>query len=167
MGHWRRRRAPAGNLFDVTRSALHTIRRAQAGDAESVARLFRAVRRACLPYLPDLHTAAEDLAFFRDRVFAECEVWVAQADTLDGFIAFRTGWVDHLYVRPECHRQGLGKALLALAMKRHAPLRLWVFQRNTAAIGFYRARGFRAIERTDGARNEEREPDMLMERVRR
>jgi len=76
LGHWRRRRAPAGNLFDVTRSALHTIRRAQAGDAESVARLFRAVRRACLPYLPDLHTAAEDLAFFRDRVFAACEVWL-------------------------------------------------------------------------------------------
>ena len=57
----------------------------------------------------------------------------------------------------------MGKALLALAMKKRAPLRLWVFQRNTAAIGFYRAWGFREIERTDGSRNEEREPDMLME----
>ncbi len=136
------------------------------GDAEAVARLFRTVRRACLPYLPDLHTPDEDLGFFRDRVFAECEVWVAQAEAIDGFIAFRTGWVDHLYVHPERHRQGLGKALLALAMTTHAPLRLWVFQRNTAAIGFYLAHGFREIERTDGSRNEEREPDVLMEWTR-
>jgi GNAT superfamily N-acetyltransferase len=128
-----------------------------------VARLFRTVRRACLPYLPDLHTADEDLGFFRDRVFAECEVWVAQGGAIGGFIAFRKDWVDHLYVCPDCQRQGLGKALLAVAMKNNAPLRLWVFQRNAAATRFYRARGFREIERTDGSRNEEGEPDMLME----
>ena len=132
-------------------------------DAEAVARLFRAVRQACLPYLPDLHTPDEDLGFFRGRVFAECEVWVAQAGAIDGFIAFRSGWVEHLYVRPERQGQGLVQALLAVAMKGRAPLRLWVFQRNVAAIQFYRARGFREIERTDGSRNEEREPDMLME----
>jgi len=144
-------------------AAVRAIRQAEAGDAEAVARLFRTVRRACLPYLPDLHTPDEDLGFFRDRVFAECEVWVTQAGAIDGFIAFRTGWVDHLYVHPERHRQGLGKALLALAMNGSSPLRLWVFQRNTAAISFYRARGFSELERTDGSRNEEREPDMLME----
>jgi ribosomal protein S18 acetylase RimI-like enzyme len=126
-----------------------------------VARLLRAVQQACLPYLPDLHTPQEDLAFFRDRVFAECEVWIAGA--IDGFIAFRPGWVDHLYVRPECQGQGIGTALVAVAMSGNAPLRLWVFQRNAAAIGFYQARGFREIGRTDGSHNEEREPDMLME----
>ncbi|MGB9366825.1 MAG: GNAT family N-acetyltransferase [Xanthobacteraceae bacterium] len=145
---------------------MHAIRRAGADDVAAVARLFRTVRRASLPYLPDLHTPDEDLGFFRDRVFAECEVCVARAEAIDAFIAFRTGWVDHLYVRPERHRQGLGKALLTLAMTAHAPLRLWVFQRNTAAISFHRACGFRAIERTDGSRNEEREPDVLMEWTR-
>lgn len=140
---------------------MHTISRAQASELGAVARLFGVVRRTCLPYLPDLHTPEEDLAFFRERVFAECEVWVV--GEIDGFIAFRPGWVDHLYVRPECHRRGLGKTLLARAMKSRAPLRLWVFQRNTAAVAFYQACGFREIERTDGSRNEEREPDMLME----
>jgi len=33
------------------------------------------------------------------------------------------------------------------------------FQRNARARRFYEARGFRLIEETDGARNEEREPD--------
>ena len=141
---------------------MHAIRQAEMDDAEAVARLFRAVRRASLPYLPDLHTPEEDLGFFRHRVFADCEVWLAQARAIDGFIAFRRGWVEHLYVRPERQGQGLGKALLAVAIKGCAPLRLWVFQRNAAAIGFYRARGFVEIERTDGSRNEEREPDLLM-----
>jgi GNAT superfamily N-acetyltransferase len=121
------------------------------------------VRRACLPYLPELHAADEDLGFFRDHVFAQCEVWVAEAGAVDGFIAFRTGWVDHLYVRADRQHQGLGKALLAVAMKNNTSLRLWVFQRNTVAIRFYRAHGFREIECTDGSGNEEREPDMLME----
>ena len=136
------------------------------GDAEAVARLFRAVRRACLPYLPELHTPDEDLGFFRDRVFAECEVWVTQADAIDGFIAFRTGWVDHLYVRSGTPPSGIGQGAARACDERPSPLRLWVFQRNTAAISFYRARGFREIERTDGSRNEEREPDVLMEWAR-
>jgi len=126
-----------------------------------VARLFRAVQRAHLPYLPDLHTPEEDLWFFRHRVFVECEVWVAGAP--DGFIAFRDGWVDHLYVGGAHQGRGLGTALLAQAMRAYPLLRLWAFQRNTAAIRFYSARGFREIERTDGSRNEEREPDVLLE----
>lgn len=140
---------------------MRTIRQANDGDIAPLARLFRAVRAACLPYLPDLHTPEEDLAFFRHRVFAECDVWIAGA--LDGFIAFRAGWVDHLYVRPERQRGGIGAALLAQAMTVHSPLRLWVFQKNTAALAFYRARRFREVERTDGSHNEEREPDVLLE----
>jgi GNAT superfamily N-acetyltransferase len=142
------------------------IRPATPRHVEAVARLFRAVRTACLPYLPDLHTPAEDLAFFRDRVFPECFVWVGGEASIDGFCAWRPGWVDHLYVRPECHGQGLGTALLAEAMAACSPLRLWAFQRNTQALRFYAARGFRVIERTDGSRNEEHEPDAMLEWVR-
>src|SRR6266700_772852 len=38
--------------------------------------------------------------------------------------------------------RGLGCAFIAEAMEKHAELRLWVFQRNSAAIRFYGARGF-------------------------
>jgi putative acetyltransferase len=142
------------------------VRSAEPQDVEAVARLFRMVRTACLPYLPDLHTPAEDLAFFRDRVFHDCTVWVAGETAIDGFCAWRPGWVDHLYIRPDCQGRGLGTALLAQAMARYSLLRLWAFQRNAQALRFYAARGFRVIERTDGSRNEEREPDAMLEWVR-
>jgi GNAT superfamily N-acetyltransferase len=142
------------------------IRPATPQDVEAVARLFRVVRTACLPYLPDLHTPAAELAFFRDHVFPGCTVWIAGEAAIDGFCAWRPGWVDHLYIRPDCHGQGRGTALLAQAMAEHPKLRLWVFQRNAQALRFYAARGFRVVERTDGSRNEEHEPDALLEWVR-
>jgi putative acetyltransferase len=139
------------------------IRRAIPDDAEAVARLHREVRAACLPYLPDLHDAAETFRYFRDRVFPASEVWVAGAGAQVGFCAFRPGWVDHLYIRPDCHRRGIGTALLGRAMAANARLRLWTFQRNAPAIAFYRARGFNVVRETDGSGNEEREPDALLE----
>jgi putative acetyltransferase len=137
------------------------IIRATTGNIEAVARLFRSIRTACLPYLPDIHTPAEDLCYFRDRVFRTCEVWIAGADELEGFCAFRPGWVDHLYVRPDRHGQGLGTTLLGRAMQDNTRLQLWAFRRNTRAIRFYLARGFHRVSETDGSGNEEREPDAL------
>jgi hypothetical protein len=40
-------------------------------------------------------------------------------------------------------------------------LHLWTFQRNAQARRFYEARGFALVEETDGAGNEEKEPDAL------
>src|SRR5439155_23763428 len=125
------------------------IIQAPTGDIEAVAHLFRLVRSACLSYLPDIHTPAEDLTFFRDGVFRTCEVWIAGTGEPEGFCAFRPGWVDHLYVRPDRHGQGLGTTLLGRAMQDNTQLQLWVVQRNTRAIRFYKARGFRLVRQID------------------
>jgi len=53
--------------------------------------------------------------------------------------------------------------LLNEGKARFALLQLWTFQRNTAAIAFYEKNGFRTVRKTDGATNEEREPDILFE----
>jgi ribosomal protein S18 acetylase RimI-like enzyme len=42
-------------------------------------------------------------------------------------------------------------------------LQLWVFAVNSPAIRFYVRRGFRVVERTDGASNEAKQPDARME----
>lgn len=138
-----------------------TLRRAKLADMEPVAQLFRRVRKTSLPFLPDFHTQEEDVAFFGGYVFEHCEVWVAEGSGLLGFCAFREGWIDHLYVESDQHGRGVGSALIAKAMATHSPLNLWVFQKNAQAIRFYEAKGFWLVERTDGADNEEKEPDAL------
>ena len=138
------------------------VRRAGADESDAVAALVRLSRETALPYLPDLHTPEEGRAFFRDRVFAVCEVWVAERGSeLVGMCAFREGWIDHLYVHPAHVRTGIGTALLRQAMEANEALQLWTFQRNTDAIRFYESHGFTLVRETDGADNEEHEPDAL------
>lgn len=80
---------------------------------------------------------------------------------LIGFIAFRRGWIDQLYVLPARQCQGVGEALLTIAKDASSELQLWTFQRNAPARPFYEKRDFTALEESDGSRNEEREPDIL------
>jgi putative acetyltransferase len=137
------------------------IRRATVDESDEVAILHRESRESAIPFLPVLHTREEDRVFFRTRVFPACQVWVAERAGIVGFIAFRPGWVDHLYVRPKSLRQGYGRALLNEAKARNSELQLWTFQRNRNAIAFYEANGFLLVRETDGTANEEREPDAL------
>jgi ribosomal protein S18 acetylase RimI-like enzyme len=132
-------------------------------DADAIAALFGAARRANMAYLPQLHTAEEDRAFF-GGVIADGHTTVALQDgRVVGFIALGEARVEHLYVDPAHQRRQIGTALLRHAQAaRPAGLDLWVFQRNTGAIAFYERHGFRIAELTDGADNEEREPDARM-----
>ena len=75
-----------------------------------------------------------------------------------GYIGFREGWIQHLFIHPDAQGQGIGPALLAKALEAGAPTQLWTFQQNARARRFYEARGFRAVEFTDGAGNEEKTP---------
>ncbi len=138
------------------------LRRAHGDESDAVAALFRLSKETAMPFLPDLHTPHEDRVFFRARVFAECEVWVAErAGEIVGMCAFRDGWVDQLYVHPAHQRDGIGAALLRIAKGVNARLQLWAFQRNVNAMRFYESQGFRPVKTTDGRDNEEHEPDAL------
>jgi ribosomal protein S18 acetylase RimI-like enzyme len=131
-------------------------------DMDEVARLHRAAFDAALPWLVGLHTPEEDRAFFRDHVYADCQVWGArETGVMLGFIAYREGFIDQLYVLPRAQGRGVGSALLAHAQSRVDKLSLWTFQRNERARRFYEARGFVLVKETDGSGNEEKEPDAL------
>ncbi|MDP0926568.1 GNAT family N-acetyltransferase [Paracoccus onubensis] len=144
---------------------LKTIfRRALSDESDTVAAIARKSRRHFLPYLPQLHSFEDDKIFYRNSVFPECEVWVAEeSQSLVGFCAFKEGWVDHLYLLPAQVGRSLGKTLLDKAKERHVFLQLWVFQRNRRAISFYERNGFQKVKVTDGSSNEERTPDALYE----
>jgi GNAT superfamily N-acetyltransferase len=138
------------------------LRQLELADMDAAARVHRTAFDYALPTLAGLHTPEEDRWFFRERVFTTCEVWGAfDGDAMTGMLAFREDWIDRLYVLPEAQGRGLGTALLQVAQNAFDRLQLWTFQRNAQARRFYEARGFALIQQTEGARNEEKEPDAL------
>jgi ribosomal protein S18 acetylase RimI-like enzyme len=67
---------------------------------------------------------------------------------------------------PGHYRCGIGRKLFELAKTRSpAQLHLYTFPRNVRARAFYEAQGFRIVNMNDGARNEEKEPDICYEWV--
>ncbi|MBR0814664.1 GNAT family N-acetyltransferase [Bradyrhizobium diazoefficiens] len=127
----------------------------------AAARVHRIAFDRAMPWLAGLRTPDEDRWFYRERVFPTCRVWGCFDDgELSGIIAFREGCVEQLYVLPTAQGRGVGTELLYVAKGVCERLELWTFQRNATARRFYEARGFELVEQTDGARNEEREPDV-------
>jgi ribosomal protein S18 acetylase RimI-like enzyme len=147
---------PAGELL---------IRPAGLEDADAIADLYTAARVAAVPFMPPaLHTNAEDRAWFAARLSdGEHEAWVAERQGLVGFALITATWLDGLYVDPAAKGQGIGSALLELVKSlRPGGFGLWVFESNTPARAFYARHGLHEVERTDGADNEERAPDVRM-----
>jgi GNAT superfamily N-acetyltransferase len=145
--------------------AAYVVRAARESDSADVARLHRLVVRTCLPYLPELHTAQDDLEFFANVVFSQGDVWVADAGNVVGYCWRQPGWVRHLYVHPSHHGKGIGSEMLSAAMDANEELQLWTFAQNKAARAFYAKRGFREVGGTDGD-NDEKQPDVLLRWMR-
>jgi GNAT superfamily N-acetyltransferase len=77
------------------------------------------------------------------------------------YAATAPGWLEHLYVLPQWHGQGIGTQLVDHARAAQDELRLWVFQKNAKARAFYERHGFTLESLHDGSGNFEREPDAL------
>ena len=78
-----------------------------------------------------------------------------------GYVRCTPTWLDDLYVHPDHQRSGIGAALFELVTTlRPQGFCLWVFESNAPARAFYRRHGCLELERTDGAGNEERAPDI-------
>ena len=108
-----------------------------------------------------MHTPAEDRGFIRDHILPRYRVTVAERDgRIVCFLSEEPGWIENLYVAPDCLGTGVGSALLADAKSRNDRLELWCFLENRRARAFYEKHGFEELERTDGSNNEERAPDI-------
>jgi len=127
-----------------------------------LARLYRRTVQTSLPFLPTLHTPDEDAWWFSERLFALNEVWIAEDEEgPEGYIAFRSDFIEHLFIAPEAQGRRLGVTLLDKAREASDELSLWTFQQNLRARRFYEKHGFVVVTETDGADNEEKLPDVL------
>ena len=138
-------------------------------EADAAMAVHRTTLQATLPGLPHPHTEEEDRAWMRDNM-ARSSVWLAvDGDRIVG-VATRSGaWVHQLYVATGRTGAGIGQRLLdamlaEVVAESILTVNLWTFQRNAGARRFYERNGFVAMEFTDGACNEEREPDVRYRR---
>lgn len=150
----------------MAHSSLALIRRASAKDAFQAADVWLEARRFAYPAIPAcIHTEAAVRLWVQEEVIPCSEVWVAERDArVVAIMALADGWIDQLYVSPEEQGLGIGFRLVQLAKERSPRgLQLWTFESNHQARRFYERQGFAAVQRTDGARNEERSPDVRYE----
>tara|TARA_R110002020_G_scaffold399971_1_gene609841 strand:- start:73377 stop:73841 length:465 start_codon:yes stop_codon:yes gene_type:complete len=137
------------------------MRRATVDDAAALAEIHMEARAAAMSWLAVVHTPDEVFQYFRHVVIPGSDVWLAASPAgIAGFSARLGNELDHLYVAVPFWRQGVGAALLKMAMLTVPRLQLWTFQRNSGARQFYEGHGFTAVAFTDGTENEEREPDV-------
>ena len=144
-------------------SADLSLRPAGAQDLAAVAEVHLASRRAAaMP--PGIHPDDEVRAWVGSWDLTSREVWLAESGgVVVGYADLTPTWLDGLYVAPDAQGHGVGTALVDLAKSlRPDGLGLWVFEVNEPARAFYRRHGFVELERTDGAANEERAPDVRM-----
>jgi GNAT superfamily N-acetyltransferase len=141
------------------------VRRGEVADAAAIAEIHRSSRAATMPYLPPQRRDHDQVTrWARDVLLTTCRVWVAVRDAeVLGYAALEGDMLEHLYLRPDVRRRGVGSLLLD-TVRRHSPegLSLHVFQQNTDARAFYEHHGFTVLDTSDGHRNMEHLPDMTL-----
>jgi putative acetyltransferase len=75
------------------------------------------------------------------------DTWVAELDgKVEGFIALMGNEVGAIFLQPEFHGQGAGKALMDKAQELHGDLEVEVFKENKIGRKFYSQYGFEQQE---------------------
>lgn len=138
------------------------LRRAEDSDARPAADVWLRSFAAALPTVRCAHDEAEVHDWFARVLVPRYETWVAvTGNSVVGLMVLNGQELKQLYLDPAWRGQRLGDRFMALAKEQQPDgLTLWTFQVNTSAHRFYERHGFIAVERTDGTRNDEREPDV-------
>jgi GNAT superfamily N-acetyltransferase len=149
-----------------------TIRPATDIDAEQVASVFLASRKAFVAFAPLAHPDDGVRGWVANVLIPAGGVTVAVADaSLEAVVGMMSvsqqdgvAWIDQLYLHPSVVGRGIGSRFIESAKDSlGSPIRLYTFQENAGARRFYERHGFRAIAFSDGADNEEHSPDVLYE----
>ncbi len=137
------------------------LRRATPADAEAVADVYLRSFHDAYRF-PLVHTDRQVRDWVREVVIATRETWAAVVGgAVVGMMVLEGGELDQLYIAPGWTGRGIGSRFLELAKQlRPGGLALCTFQVNEGARRFYERHGFVVVDETDGARSEERQPDV-------
>ena len=145
-----------------TDAASLTVRRAEPADGDGMGDVWLSAWRVTYDFPPG-HPDEDVRRWLVEHLVPTHETWVAVdgRERVVALMALSATMVEQLYVAPDWIGRGLGSRLLDMAKtRRPGGLELWTFQANRRARQFYERHGFVEVERTDGSRNEERQPDL-------
>ncbi|WP_280418689.1 GNAT family N-acetyltransferase [Nocardia carnea] len=128
--------------------ALLNIRPYRREDEEAVVGLWSRAARIAHPFIASEGSGDRERKL-REVYLVEADNWVAEtpAGGVVGLMGLLGTEIGGLFVDPTAQKSGIGRQLIAHALRLHGRVTLDVFELNTAARAFYAHLGFREIGR--------------------
>lgn len=118
------------------------IRAYRPSDCSAVLDVWSAASVVAHPFLPETFVSAERRTIAEVHL-AVAQTWVwTEAGRVVGFIAMIDNEIGGLFVHPDHHGRGIGRALVDHVRESHDQLVVEVFRNNRLGRGFYAAYGF-------------------------
>lgn len=96
-------------------------------------------------------TLLEQRKLIEDHYLPNAETWVACFDDQPcGFISLLEAFIGGIFVSPDRQGRGIGRQLIAHALKLKGELELEVYTDNSQSMAFYKALGFEELSRRPG-----------------
>ena len=122
------------------------IRQYQETDLEAVLSSWEKATRLAHPFMSDDFIAQERINV-AEKYLPNTDTWVVEiGGNVEGFIALMGNEVGAIFLMPNFHGKGAGKALMDKAQELHGDLEVEVFKENTIGRKFYSDYGFVQIE---------------------
>ena len=121
------------------------IRRYRDADLADLLEVWYAASRVAHPFLTE-EFLDQERGNIVEVYLPKAETWVFEKDRrVAGFLSLLGNEVGAIFVRPELHGRGIGRALMDRAMEVHDRLEVEVFKENEIGRAFYDRYGFKPI----------------------
>jgi putative acetyltransferase len=115
-------------------------------DLDAVLSSWEVATRLAHPFMSD-EFIAQERKNVAEIYMPNTDTWVAEIDgNVEGFIALMGNEVGAIFLQPEWHGKGIGKALMDKAQELHGDLEVEVFEKNSVGRKFYSRYGFELLE---------------------
>jgi len=122
------------------------IRQYEDRDLEAVLNSWEAATRLAHEFMTD-DFIAQERKNVAEMYLPNTDTWVAELDgEVKGFVSLMGNEVGAIFLQPDCHGKGVGKALMDKAQEIHGDLEVEVFEANVIGRDFYTRYGFENLE---------------------
>jgi putative acetyltransferase len=122
------------------------IRQYKETDLEAVLNSWEVATRLAHKFMTD-EFIAQERKNVEEIYLPNTDTWIAEIDgEVNGFIALMGNEVGAIFLQPDYHGKGVGKALMDKAQELHGDLEVEVFKENALGRNFYSKYGFKELE---------------------